>query len=192
MEENKKKNSMVKAFRFPWMAMIRFSALYLLALMVIHCLVYWVAQDGYASYLTTVLLFFFPICLYSCCRVTLRKQHFLTGCQTPPQGFWNTFYYNFHRKRVAAYSFHGIVAFALALILPVYLSIISRSEYVALMVLLPVVVLSMAGIRNYFRKNPFGDVNHPAKNEQIVMVFSGVIFFLCTVLYGLILFYPFL
>ena len=60
MEENKKKNSMVKAFRFPWMAMIRFSALYLLALVVIHCLVYWVAQDGYASYLTTVLLFFFP------------------------------------------------------------------------------------------------------------------------------------
>lgn len=189
MEENKKKISMAKAFRFPWMAMIRFSALYLLALVVIHCLVYWVAQDGYASYLTTVLLFFFPICLYSCCQVTLRKQHFLTGCQTPPQGFWNTFYYNFHRKRVAAYSFHGIVAFALALVLPVYLSIISRSEYVALMVLLPVVVLSMAGIRNYFRKNPFGDVNHPAKNEQIVMVFSGVIFFLCTVLYGLILFY---
>ena len=180
---------MAKAFRFPWMAMIRFSALYLFALVVIHCLVYWVAQDGYASYLTTVLLFFFPICLYSCCQVTLRKQHFLTGCQTPPQGFWNTFYYNFHRKRVAAYSFHGIVAFALALVLPVYLSIISRSEYVALMVLLPVVVLSMAGIRNYFRKNPFGDVNHPAKNEQIVMVFSGVIFFLCTVLYGLILFY---
>ena len=189
MEENKKKISRAKAFRFPWMAMIRFSALYLLALVVIHCLVYWVAQDGYASYLTTVLLFFFPIYLYSCCRVTLRKQHFLTGCQTPPQGFWNTFYYNFHRKRVAAYSFHGIVAFALALVLPVYLSIISRSEYVALMVLLPVVVLSMAGIRNYFRKNPFGDVNHPAKNEQIVMVFSGVIFFLCTVLYGLILFY---
>lgn len=73
-------------------------ALYLLALAVIHGLVYWVAQDGYPSYVTAVLLFFFPICLYSCCQVTLRKQHFLTGCQTPPQGFWNTCYYNFHRK----------------------------------------------------------------------------------------------
>lgn len=186
---NTKKISVTKNFHFPWGTMIRFSALYLLALVVIHGLVYWVAQDGYPSYVTAVLLFFFPICLYSCCQVTLRKQHFLTGCQTPPQGFWNTCYYNFHRKRVTSYSFHGILAFALALILPVYLSIISRSEYVTLMILLPVVVLSMAGIRNYFKKNPFGDVNHPAKNEVIVMLFSGSIFFLCTVIYGLILFY---
>ena len=186
---NTKKINVTKNFHFPWGTMLRFSGLYLFALVLIHGLVYWVAQDGYPSYVTAVLVFFLPICLYSCCQITLQKQHFLTGCQCPPQGFLNTFYYNFHRRRVAAYSFRGILAFILALILPVYLSIISRSEYVTLMLLLPVVVLSMAGIRNYFKKNPFGDANHPAKNEQIVMLFSGCIFFLCTVIYGLILFY---
>ena len=111
-------------------------ALYLLALAVIHGLVYWVAQDGYPSYVTAVLLFFFPICLYSCCQVTLRKQHFLTGCQTPPQGFWNTCYYNFHRKRVTAYSFHGIVAFALALELEMPLALLREQDLVCSQILL--------------------------------------------------------
>lgn len=173
----------------PWTAPLQFAGSYLSALLLVHIMVYWVSQDGYAAYAVTAMAFFLPMCLYSCCQTTLRKQHVLTGLQTPPQGFWNTRYYNFNRRRVAAYGFHVVLTLALALLLPVYLAILSRAEYVAMMVLLPVVVLSTATIRRHLQHNPLGDKNHPTKNEIPVLVLGGLAFIVCTVLYGLILFY---
>ena len=173
----------------PWTAPLQFAGSYLSALLLVHIMVYWVSQDGYAAYAVTAMAFFLPMCLYSCCQTTLRKQHVLTGLQTPPQGFWNTRYYNFNRRRVAAYGFHVVLTLALALLLPVYLAILSRAEYVAMMALLPVVVLSTVVIRRHLQRNPLGDKNHPTKNEIPVLVLGGLAFIVCTVLYGLILFY---
>ncbi len=178
-----------KAFRIPWMALCRFTALYLGALLVVHIMVYWVAKDGYAAHAVTALTFFLPMCIHSCCQTTLRKQHILTGLQTPPQGFWNTRYYNFNRRRAAVYSLHVVLSLLLAVLLPVYLAIISRAEYVAMMALLPVVVLSTAAIRRHFQRNPLGDKSHPTKNELPVMTLGGLAFVVCTAIYGLVLFY---
>ncbi len=175
--------------RRPWTAPLKFAGSYLAALLLVHIMVYWVAQDGYAAYAVTSAAFFLPMCLYSCCQTTLRKQHILTGLQTPPQGRLNTLYYNFNRRRAAAYGFHVVLTLALVLLLPVYLAILSRAEYVTMMALLPVVVLSTAAIRRHFQRNPVGDKNHPTKNEIPAMTLGGLAFVVCTVLYGLILFY---
>lgn len=173
----------------PWTVLLKFAGSYLAALLLVHLMVYWVSRDGYTAYAVTATAFFLPMYLYSCCQTTLRKQHALTGLQTPPQGFWNTQYYNFNRRRAAAYGFHVVLTLALALLLPVYLAILSRAEYVAMMALLPVVVLSTAAIRRHFQRNPVGDKNHPTKNEIPAMTLGGLAFAVCTVLYGLILFY---
>lgn len=155
----------------------------------VHGMVYWVSTDSYSAYFLSVIFFAAPFALYSCVQITLKKHNRLTGRVYSPKDKTNKVLYNFYKNRTFYYAFCIIISCLLGFVVPVFLVLLSKSEYFTIITLLPVILLTMFLVRKHYANNPFYDENHQHKNEVLSQRIIGIIFVICSLIYGFLYYF---
>jgi len=159
-------------------------------LFLIHAVVYFVAtSDSYFIYFLSVLFFALPFAFFSCAQITLKKHNRLTGRVYSPKDKTNKVIFNFYKSRTMRYTICILFSCILGFIVPIFLALLSKSEYFTIMILLPIILLTMFLVRRHYAQNPFYDENHQHKNEVLSQRIIGIVFVICSMIYGFLFYY---